>query len=101
ADVGVHAEIGAATAVEVVDAEAEDPEPAAAPEAGVQVERLVVALALGQVVVGLVAGAVGAARLEKQRPELVAGDGVGQPGRRVTVAFPDRSVGSMCLAGCV
>src|SRR5262249_42464925 len=44
ADVSAHAAIGETAAVEVVDSEAEDPEPAA-PVAGVQIEWLVVPLA--------------------------------------------------------
>src|SRR5262249_18427511 len=70
----------------------EDPEQAAAPEASVQVERLVIPLAQRQVVPGLVAGAVGSARLEKQRPELIAADHVEQPGRRVAANLAGRSV---------
>src|SRR5438445_10063439 len=79
ADVGVHALVGAATAVEIVDAEAENPEPATAEVAGVQVERLVVALALGQVVPSLVPGRVHWAALEEQRTQLEATDDVEEP----------------------
>src|SRR5438445_11502717 len=47
ADVGVHTLVGTAATVEVVDAEAEDPEPAN-PVRGVKVERLVRVLAARQ-----------------------------------------------------
>src|SRR5262249_2649156 len=70
-DVGVHAVVGTATTVEVVDAEAEDTQPATAPVAGIQIDGLVVALAQRQVVPRLVSSAVRAAGLEQQRPELV------------------------------
>src|SRR5438309_3470515 len=94
ADVGVHTLVRPAAAVEVVDAEAEDPEPATAPVAGVEVEWLVVPLAQGQVVPGLVTGAVHSAALEEQRAQLEAADDVEEPGRGVAPDLPDRSVGS-------
>src|SRR4029453_8314959 len=59
--------------------------------------RLVVAFAHGQVVLGLVAGAVGAAHLEKQRPQLIAGDGVEQPRRRLAGDLTDTPVGFLRL----
>src|SRR5262249_45612002 len=62
--------------------------------AAVHVQRLVVALAQGKVVAGLVAGTVDTAGLEKQRPKLVAGDHVQEPGRLITPHLPHRSVGS-------
>jgi len=68
ADVGVHAEVGAAAAVEVVDAEAQDSEPAAAPVAGVEVEGLVVPLAQGQVVSSFVAVLYVSTELQEQGP---------------------------------
>src|SRR5262249_41038488 len=92
ADLAIHPDIGTATPVEVVNAQAEDPEPAAAPEANIQIEQLVIPLAQNQVVAGLVAGAVGSARLEKQRPELITADHVEQPNRRVAANLADRSV---------
>src|SRR5262249_62413093 len=60
-------------------------------------ERLVVPLALRQVVAGLVTRAVHAARLEEQRPQLIAGDHVEQPRRRVTIHLADRTVGALRL----
>src|SRR5437660_8066709 len=93
-DVGRHALAGTAATVEIVDTGADENRPPAGVVATIQVQRLVVTLAQGQVVAGLIAGAVDTAGLEEQRPELVAGDHVDEPGRRITPDLPHRSVGS-------
>src|SRR5262249_22468617 len=92
-----HALTGTAPTVEIVDAAPNEDRPPAGVVAAIQVQRREVALAQGQVVAGLVAGAVDTAGLEEQRPELVAGDHVEEPGRRITPHLPHRSVGSFGL----
>src|SRR5262249_61330102 len=61
------------------------------------VHLLIVPLAQGQVVARLVTCAVDTAGLEKHRPELVAGDNVQEPGRRISSDLPHRSVSSLGL----
>src|SRR5207245_6706987 len=89
-DVGVHALVRAATTVEVVDSEREDRGPAG-PVAGVEVERLEVALAERQVISSLVTRGVHTTRFEKQRPALPAADDVGQPCGGFTLHPADRA----------
>src|SRR5262249_27346501 len=89
-----HALAWTAPTVEIVDTGADENRPPAGVVTTILVERRIVALAQGKVVAGLVAGAVDAASLEEQRPQLIAGDLVEEPGRRITPHLPHRSVGS-------
>src|SRR6185369_4115554 len=71
-------------AVEVVDTEGEDVRPRD-PVVGVEVERLEVVDALGDVVTGLVTGAVHTAGLDEQRAELEPALDVEQPGAHASL----------------
>src|SRR5207249_5959082 len=96
ADVGRHADVRPAAAVEIIDARAEDRGPAVV-VARILIERLEVALAQGEVVARLVARAIDATELEEQRTELIAQDRIEEPGRGVTLDTPDRTVRSVRL----
>src|SRR5262249_55986723 len=97
-EVGRHALAGTAAAVEIVDPGANEARAPAGVVTCIQVQRPAVGGGPGEVVAGLVAGAVDTAGLEKQWSELVAGDHVDEPGRLLTLHRSYRSVGSEGLS---